>query len=85
MIGELTGLVAVLCIFGIPGVWILGKTPIGQAIIHRITLGADSPHLIAELDEVRARLAEVEDRLDFAERQITSGPERRPAPLKPEA
>lgn len=85
MIGELTGLIAVLCIFGIPGVWLLGKTPIGQALIHRITLGADSPHLLAELDEVRARLAEVEDRLDFAERQLTSDPDRRALPAKPEA
>jgi len=75
MIGELTGLIAVLCIFGIPGIWLLGKTPIGQAIIHRITLGADSPHLLAELDEVRARLAEVEERLDFAERVLPRSPE----------
>jgi hypothetical protein len=82
MIGELTGLIAVLCIFGVPGIWILGKTPIGQAIIHRITLGADSPHLLAELDEVRARLAEVEERLDFAERMLPRASEASRAPTE---
>lgn len=75
MIGELTGLIAVVCIFGIPGIWLLGKTEIGQAIIHRITLGTDGPVLLAELDEVRARLAEVEDRLDFAERSLPPVPD----------
>ncbi len=84
MIGELTGLLAVLFIFGPPAIWLFSKTPIAQALIHRITLGADSPHLLAELDEVRARLAEVEDRLEFAERQLTQGAAR-PLPSKPEA
>ncbi|HEU4569870.1 MAG TPA: hypothetical protein VFS07_04805 [Gemmatimonadales bacterium] len=76
MIGELTGLVAVLAIFGLPGIWLLGKTPIGQALVHRIAHGVTpeaDPQMLAELDELRARLADVEDRLDFAERQITSG------------
>ena len=84
MIGELTGLIAVVCIFGIPGLWILGKTELGQAIVHRITLGTDGPVRLAELDEVKARLAEVEDRLEFAERQLVDAPGRRPLPPKSE-
>ena len=75
MIGELTGLLAVLFIFGPPAIWLFSKTPIAQALIHRITLGADSPHILAELDEVRARLAEVEERLDFAERVLPRTPD----------
>lgn len=85
MLGQLTGLIAVLCIFGVPGILILGKSAIGQAIVHRITLGTDGPILLAELDEVKARLAEVEDRLDFAERQLVDGAGRRPLPPKSEA
>jgi hypothetical protein len=74
MLGQLTGLIAVLCIFGVPGILILGKSAIGKAIVHRITYGAESGEMLAELDEVRGRLAEVEERLDFAERQLTAGP-----------
>jgi hypothetical protein len=76
MIGQLTGLVAVLAIFGVPALWLLGKSPIGAALIHRITHGSESPELLAEVDELRARLVDVEERLDFAERQLTAGPER---------
>ena len=80
MIGELTGLVAVLAIFGVPALWLLGKSPIGAALIHRITHGAESPELIAEVEELRGRLAEVEERLDFAERALIANPEGRGAP-----
>ena len=82
MIGELTGLFAVLFTLGVPGLWILGKTPLGQALVHRLTYGADTPQLLGELDELRARLAEVEDRLEFAERQLTAAGREQSA-LKP--
>jgi hypothetical protein len=85
IVGQLTGLVAVLAIFGVPALWLLGKSPIGQALIHRITHGSESPELVAEVDELRARLADVEERLDFAERQLTSGTARHALPLKHEA
>ncbi len=70
MVGELTS----LAIFGVPSLWLLGKSPIGAALIHRISQGAGSPELLAEVDELRARLAEVEERLDFAERALLAGP-----------
>ena len=85
MIGELTGLVAVLAIFGVPSLWLLGKSPIGAALIHRISHGSGSPELLAEVDDLRARLAEVEERLDFAERQLVSGVPARPLAPTPEA
>lgn len=77
MIGELTGLIAVLAIFGVPSLWLLGKSPIGAALIDRITHGAGSPALLAEVDELRVRLAEVEERLDFAERALLQAPDER--------
>ena len=69
------GVIAVFALFGVPGIYFLGKTDIGQAIVHRLRHGEGTPDpsLLAEVDELRARLAEVEDRLDFAERQLTSG------------
>ena len=50
--------------------------PIGVAIGHRIRGGRDSApdhRLDAEVDELRTRLAEVEERLDFAERLLARG------------
>jgi hypothetical protein len=52
--------------------------PIAVAIGHRIRGGRNStpdPRLAAEVDEVRTRLAEVEERLDFAERLLARGAE----------
>jgi hypothetical protein len=50
--------------------------PIAVAIGHRIRGGRDStpdPQLAAEVDQLRTRLAEVEERLDFAERLLARG------------
>jgi hypothetical protein len=47
--------------------------PIGVAIGQRIRRGGDSapdPLLAVEVDQLRNRLAEVEERLDFAERLL---------------
>jgi hypothetical protein len=55
------------------------KSPIGQAIADRIRGGATpDPDLLAEVDQLRTRLAEVEERLDFAERLLATAeqPER---------
>jgi hypothetical protein len=52
--------------------------PIGAAIGHRIRGGRDSApdhRLATEVDELRTRLAEVEERLDFAERLLARGAE----------
>lgn len=76
--GQLTGLVAVCAIFGVPALFLLGKSEIGRALADRIRHGAGGadPELLTEVEELRQRLTEVEDRLDFAERQLTSGPHR---------
>jgi hypothetical protein len=47
--------------------------PIGAAIADRIrgrAGSAEDPALAAEVDQLRGRLAEVEERLDFAERLL---------------
>jgi len=50
--------------------------PIAVAIGHRIRGGRNSApdhQLAAEVDELRTRLAEAEERLDFAERLLARG------------
>lgn len=76
------GVIAVFALFGVPGIYFLGKTDIGQAIVYRLRNG-DVPQdgtLAAEVDELRHRLAEMEERLDFAERALAAGAEGRRIP-----
>ncbi len=62
------------------GLWMISRSPIGQAIGHRISGHRhDSPEIMevpaelyGELDELRARVAELEERTDFAERLLVS-------------
>ncbi len=54
------------------------KGPIGVAFAERIRGGplpTDEPALGAEVDHLRGRLAEVEERLDFAERLLAQARE----------
>ena len=54
------------------------KGPIGAAIAERIrgrAAPADDPALAVEVDHLRGRLAEVEERLDFAERLLAQARE----------
>jgi F0F1-type ATP synthase membrane subunit b/b' len=54
------------------------KGPIGAAIAERIRGGAapaDDSALAVEVDHLRGRLAEVEERLDFAERLLAQARE----------
>lgn len=74
--------------FAIPGLISLSvigavifKGPIGKALGRRLENGppADpSPEFLAEMDEMRGRVMELEERLDFTERMISKGrePER---------
>lgn len=74
---DLVGLLAVL----FAGVKILG--PVAEAMGDRIrgrrTAAAD-PALTAEIEQLRDRLAEAEERLDFAERLLASRDHPEPLP-----
>lgn len=73
---------AAIPIWGIAvgGLWMISRSPVGHAIAERITGHAANeigsldvpPELYAELDELRGRLAELEERTDFAERLLAS-------------
>jgi hypothetical protein len=54
------------------------RGPVGEALADRVRHGPRSrtdATLMAEMDELKARLAEVEERLDFAERLLAAGRE----------
>ncbi|HUR95087.1 MAG TPA: hypothetical protein VMY76_10915 [Gemmatimonadales bacterium] len=54
------------------------RGPIGAAIAERIRGGplpAEDPAIAADVDHLRGRLAEVEERLDFAERLLSQARE----------
>ena len=61
---------------------VLLKGPVGEALAMRLRGEVGAPELndavLAELDDVRARMAELEERLDFSERLLakTSDPAR---------
>lgn len=60
---------------GVAGVaWMISKGAIGEAIATRLRGGSGSTELteetLAELDDLRARVAELEERQDFSERML---------------
>lgn len=66
-------------------VWLTFKGPIGKAIATRLqaeALGADPDGTLQELDELRTRVAELEERQDFSERLLArkDEPQRLEAP-----
>ena len=71
------GVFAVLFIFGGGSLIGLSFTPLGRAIADRIRHGAvpraaePDPVVYEELEHLRAEIADVQERLDFAERLLT--------------
>ncbi len=76
-----------IAVFGVPLTAIFGVPPIAKAIARRIEArGGVSDDTLAELDALRAevdslrgmapRLAELEERVDFAERLLARGTEQ---------
>ena len=54
------------------------RGPVGEAVADRLRHGQRSrtdAAVMAEVDELKTRLAEVEERLDFAERLLAAGRE----------
>jgi hypothetical protein len=54
------------------------RGPVGEALGDRLRHGPrtrSDAALMAEVDELKTRLVEIEERLDFAERLLAAGPE----------
>jgi hypothetical protein len=75
---EFTGQDVIISVALAIGLVKIFRGPIGAALAERIRGGAapaDDPALAAEVDHLRGRLAEVEERLDFAERLLAQARE----------
>lgn len=77
------GVLAIIFIFGVPGLIALSFTPIGKALTERIRHGAQprlvesDPAVYDEIDSLRREVGELAERLDFAERLLAKQGEPR--------
>lgn len=66
---------AIIFIFGGGTLFLLAVSPVGKAIAERIRGGAPAsvgpdPEVLAELEQLRSDVTELQERLDFAERLL---------------
>ncbi len=71
------GILAIIFIFGGGSAFLLSISPVGKAYAERIRAGTRAqqgggtdPEVLAELDHMRAEIAELHERLDFTERLL---------------
>ncbi len=76
--GGLVVAIVVICI----GLIKILRGPVGEAVADRLrgTSGGSDPAMVAEMERLKQRLAEVEERLDFAERLRSQGAYGEPLP-----
>lgn len=73
------GILAVIFLFGGGTLFLLSVSPVGRAVADRLRAHAPpgrDPELVAEVDALRQEVAELHERVDFAERVLLSGSER---------
>jgi hypothetical protein len=73
---------SLLAVIAIAVAFVKTFRPIGEAIAHRLRGSELSPDaaLLTEIDGLKARLAEVEERLDFSERLLANSRQADPLP-----
>ena len=67
------GILAIIFIFGGGTLFLLSISPVGKALAERIRgqgRAEADPELLAEVDALRAELAELQERVDFTERLL---------------
>ncbi len=71
---DMEGVLAITFIFGGGTLFLLSLSPVGKALAERIrhhgAQPAPDPELLAEVDALRADVAELHERMDFAERLL---------------
>ena len=71
------GIILVLVVSTVFGFAKIMKGPIGEALARRLSGGGPGdPSHDAEVADLRARVAELEERMDFTERVLLQQPER---------
>ena len=70
---DMEGVLAITFIFGGGTLFLLSVSPVGRALAERIrghAQPAHDPELLAEVDALRSEVAELHERVDFAERLL---------------
>ncbi|MEZ4412142.1 MAG: hypothetical protein R2910_04065 [Gemmatimonadales bacterium] len=80
------GVLAIIFIFGGGTLFLLSVSPIGKAYAERIRartheLAPPDPQVLGEIDDLRVQVAELHERVDFAERLLAERHE--PSQLPP--
>jgi hypothetical protein len=76
---DMEGLFAITFIFGGGTLFLLSISPIGKALAERLRGRVEpvqDPELLAEVDALRSEVAELHERVDFAERILLNNHER---------
>ena len=71
------GILAIIFIFGGGSLFLLAVSPVGRALADRIRHGSHpvgpsetDPGVLAELEQLRSDVSELQERVDFAERLL---------------
>jgi hypothetical protein len=77
---DMEGVLAIIFIFGGGTLFLLSVSPVGKALAERIrghgARPAQDPELLADVDALRSEVAELHERMDFAERLLAQRPEQ---------
>lgn len=73
------GIFAITLIFGGGTLFLLSISPVGKALADRLrgNVAVQDPELLAEVDALRQEVAELHERVDFAERVLLESHERK--------
>jgi len=76
---DVEGILAITLIFGGGTLFLLSISPVGKALADRLRGNVEpmqDPELLAEVDALRQEVAELHERVDFAERILLKGHDR---------
>ena len=76
---DVEGILAIILIFGGGTLFLLSISPVGKALADRLRGNVEpmqDPELLAEVDALRHEVAELHERVDFAERILLKSPDR---------
>ena len=76
---DMEGVLAIIFIFGGGTLFLLSVSPVGKALAERIrghAHAAQDPELLADVDALRHEVAELHERVDFAERLLAQRQEQ---------
>ena len=76
---NVEGILAIILIFGGGTLFLLSVSPVGKALADRLRGKVEpmqDPELLAEVDALRQEVAELHERVDFAERILLEGHDR---------